>query len=339
MIITLFAEENLDDITYREAIMLGNFSHILVSSKLISPIKWLSLFVCGLYDLITTAMVHYINKWFVSMYHDMQAISSSWYHAFPLLLKLLGFMAVLTVPFMSMPGTYAMMLTSLPLLTRMLFCLANPINQIIRPVSNYFNISSVYVSIAMVMSGILCCAALATLGTSASLTTTLVTLSVVLSILERIATVIFVKNTYDVSPDLGYFVGALIGLSTMLSLIRGNFLPPAVETLSDALLLFASNLSDLGLTGLGCIFLSNMTDRLSELYTTLPYPKERAPDRVKQAINGVAKKSFWSHSLFNTPVINTVQSDEKPYKSRQEVDSLNESQRNKDFSYRPLLLT
>lgn len=42
LIVALFAEENLDDIRYREAIALGHYQDILALRKLISPLKWLA---------------------------------------------------------------------------------------------------------------------------------------------------------------------------------------------------------------------------------------------------------------------------------------------------------
>ncbi|WP_367607503.1 hypothetical protein [Legionella sp. W05-934-2] len=339
LIIKLFAEENLDDITYREAIVFGHYSHILATRKLLSPIKWLSLLVCGLYNAVTTAMLHNVNKLFRSMHQDVLAISSSWHRVFPLLLKIAGFIALITVPMLFMPWSYAMILLSLPLLTRVLFFLANPINQIIRPVSDYFNISSLYVGIAAAILGIFSCLAMTMLATFTSVITILVTLSVVLTILDQIATLVLAKNLYDISPSLGCLFGGIVGLSMVIDLLRGaNILPPAVETLPDALLVFLSSLSNLGVDTLACISLINLKEIQSELFSTLPYPQQKAPDCVKQVVNDAAKQALWSHSLFNTCENAEVQNGQKPLPSGNDKGFSGQHQQGNDYSGDQLLL-
>lgn len=321
LLVKHFAEENLDDITYREAIMLGHYSHILALRKLISPLKWLSFLTCSLYDLLTITMMHYFALLIRSTYRDLLAIPSSWERVVPFLLNAAALVAVSTIPFLLVPWPYSMLLFTLPLVTRTLYCLANPINQIIRPVSNYFNISPIYAAIAVGLLGAFGSAAFLMLALSASSVTTLVVLSSVLGILDLIATVAIVKKLYEIAPDVAVMMGCVIAVSYLLNLFTGISFQPSIETLSEALMLFVSSLSNLGMDALCYIGLSKLKDSQSELYTTLPYPEERAPENIKQVVNNAVKKTHWSHTLFNTPINPEVQNEPKPMEHQNEMDS------------------
>ena len=327
LIVKHFGEENLDDATYREAIMLGYYSHILALRKLMSPLKWLSFLTCSLYNLVAITYSHYLSIAFLNVNRDMN------------IFNLVALVGMLAIPYILIPGSYLMLLYSLPLITRVLYCLANPINQIIRPLSQYFNLSTIYTGIAVALLGAMGSAAFLMLALSAPAITTLATLSLVLDILDWFAMFALIKKLHDeISPDLAYMLGGISVASIILGLFASVDSTLPIETLAEALLLLTQSVSNLGLDVLLYISLSKFREKQSELYTALPHPKQQAPEEIKQAINDVATKKHWSHKLFNTPVDAEEQSKPKTSPLR-ENGLFGQHQTNDQSSDTRLLLT
>ena len=153
LIIQFFAEENLNDIVYREAIALGKLDSILATRKLVSPIKWLCFIVYSTYDAITRALEHGLQEIIKDMCMDLDALSSDRYRIVPFLTKMVGVISAFALPLLLFPQLVLNMF-ALPLVVRGLFYLANPINQIIRPFSEYFNIAPIWVGLITASLGV-----------------------------------------------------------------------------------------------------------------------------------------------------------------------------------------
>lgn len=296
LVIQLFAEENLDDITYREAIALGNLWPILAVRKLLSPLKWLCLIVSGTYNLLTTIPSYFIRKLFKSILDDVSSLSSNWYRIFPFLGKVAVLMAILIIPLLLLPEAPLLVLLSLPLLTRGLFYLANPINHIIRPIAEYFNISVVTVGILTVGLGIAAVAGLSILLSLSSSITLLLVLADILAVSNLLASLVVLKKLYEVTPPLAI----ILGITQLVSLIIPVDTSAVVETLLSSFMLCLSQLSMLGINIMAYKGLSNVKEQSAEVYSTLPLPEQKAPEIVKQVVAQATQKNYWSHSLFNT---------------------------------------
>ena len=318
LVVQLFAEENLDDITYREAIALGELGHILALRKLLSPLKWLALLYCGLYNLISTTMEHYLGKVFKSLMEDVQSMRSNWLQVIPLLLKALALTVIIASGAIFLPASVYFTALSLPLLSRVLFYLANPINHMVRSIAKFLNISEGYAGLAMASLAILVAASLLMLSSLGSLIMVLTALTIAMNILSLITNVVFIKQLYELSPSLA----VVIGLVLCLSLASDLLLNPldsvsSPQTVYEVFLSFSVSLSSLGINVLACIFLSNHNNHYAELFTTLPLPEENAPQAVKQVINDNAPKKYWSKHLFNTAEPLDDKSIEKAQRSKQ----------------------
>ena len=300
LIIQFFAEENLSDIVYREAIALGDLSSILVLRKLISPIKWLCFIVCSVNDMLTTAFVH----WLQGVIRDMSMdLASSESRVLPLLAKVTGCTGALVLPILMFPNLVVYMLVS-PLLTRGLFYLANPINQVIRPLSEYFNVSQTL--IGFTIAGLSVGAVGAVLFLSASMIEALLVLTAIVRVLTLIASALVLHKLYEQAPQVAIILGVVMASLTLIQLLIPIEAEPVFETLASVLLDLLSELSVLGINVLGYQQLSKVKENLSDLYVSLPWPEEAAPEVVKQVVDEVSQKNYWSHTLFNSPVQRNV---------------------------------
>ncbi|MFJ1268842.1 hypothetical protein ACD661_09770 [Legionella lytica] len=298
LIIQFFAEEELNDIVYREAIALGKWDSILASRKLASPIKWLCFMVCSAYDAMTAVLGHWLQASIKDITRDLATLSSDKYRIVPLLLKMAGLISALALPIVLFPELTLFMF-ALPVLVRGLVYLANPINQVIRPLSAYFNLAPI--GVGLVSTGMLVGALGGVLLLSGSMLEVLLVLTSVISILSLIASALFLTKVYEVAPELALILGTLVVSLTLLQFIPVDT-QPAVETITSALIGLFSELSGLGLNVLGYQQLANMKENLSELYIRLPLPEQEAPEVVVQVIGEVCQKNYWSHSLFNSPL-------------------------------------
>ena len=303
LIIQFFGEEDLNDIIYREAIALGNLNFILASRKLFSPIKWLGFVVCATYDALTTGLTYGLQSMIKDMSKDLAALSDDGYRAVPFLAKMFALIALFAIPIVLLPQLVMFMLV-LPLLTRSLFYLANPVNQIIRPLSEYFKIAPIWVGLATAGMGV---AALGgTLLLSSSMIEVLLVLASVTSILSLIASAMVLKKLYEYTPEVALTLGGLAVSLTLLQLFIPVEAQPVVDTLTGAIINLLSELSVLGINVLGYQHLSNIKENLSAIYMSLPLPAEEAPEVVKQVVGEVSQKNYWSYTLFNSPLQRNV---------------------------------
>jgi len=118
LIIRLFAEEYLDDFKYRHALATGNFTDILATRKLLSPIK------------VIVALLNTINLFLPISYRVALAIDLFFFH--PSLVKL-------WISYISISG--------------FLEFLASPVNNIIRPIAEYSGISPFILTAAFLAIG------------------------------------------------------------------------------------------------------------------------------------------------------------------------------------------
>lgn len=302
LVVQLFAEENLDDITYREAMALGEFSSILATRKLVSPIKWFSLGINGAYNVITAVLAHFSQMLIRSMLKDLeQMMTSHWSSIFPLLLKLVTGIAILTIPCIFLPQSIPILVLLL-LSAKGLFYLANPINQIIRPLADYFKISPLSVGIILGGLGITAVAGLTMFALSSSLILSLLILADIATISGLVVSLLTLKKLYEINPAFAVVLGFAVCCSTGLALLFGAGDVPAIETLSDALLVFFSEVGMLGFDLLGYKAVSSIKEQAQEVYGSLPFPEQQAPEVVKHVIDTSAQNNNWSHRLFNTPV-------------------------------------
>ncbi len=299
LVIQLFAEENLDDITYREAIALGLFRHLLVTGKLVSPLKWICLILCGAYNVLTEVATYFYNKLFVSINEDFLNIFSTRYRLITLLMKVTLMIALMGILVYFLPNIVLMTLFSLPLLSRMLFVLANPLNQIIRPIQEYFNISQHYAFGVCGSLIAIAAIALTTLALCTPLSMTLIILINSVSILSLIASGAVLKKLYELSPSMAIISGTIMACALLITLCFAPASNP--ETIVELVSTFLAQLSSLGVNLLAYIFLDNIKAKTSELYSTMPFPEEAASENVKDAIKDVPLKHSWSHTLFHTP--------------------------------------
>ena len=330
LVTQLFAEENLDDITYREAIALGLFHQILATRKLLSPIKWLCLIVCGLYNLLTTTASHLFNMLLLSINDDLVNISS--FRVITLLMKITLMIGILSLPSLLLPSAVLRTIYSLPLISRTLLCLANPINYIIRPIAEYFNISESKVGFAALALTVAAASALTTLAVTTSLMTTLIVLANIAAILYFISLIAFLKKLYEILPGLSIALGVVMTCTTLITQL---FVPQApIETISEILVTLAAILSNLGINVLGYIVLTNLKEHTSKIYTTMPLPEEAAPDKVKEAMKEASLKNYWSHTLFNTSDQEKTNPAPKPEKSSHSMGffgQMNKDNKSEDF--------
>lgn len=296
LVLQLFAEENLDDITYREAIALGNLWPILAVRKLLSPLKWLCFLVFSAYNLLTTVLSHFLTKLFKTILADVKNLFSDWSRILPLIGAVALLVVMFSIPSLLLPVALSQVLLSLPLLTRGLFYLANPINHLIRPIAEYFNISAVPVGILTAGLGIAAGAGLAVLFSFSSIITMLLVLAEILAVTTAISSFAVIKKLYDVAPA----IAIILGIIELVSLLMPK-VPTAAETVLEGLMACLPHLSALGINVLAYNRLSNLKERLSDEYSTLPLPEQNASELVKHVVEQATQKKYWSHTLFNTP--------------------------------------
>lgn len=152
LMITLFAEEYLDDFQYRYAIGTGKLGPILATRKLLSPVK----LIVALINSIALVLSICISSIFAN---SVKAISIDFYdfqNNFSLK-SLISFclkIAFLAILLYWTPISY--LLFSLPVLTGILKVIACPINKIYRPlIQNGYSFMTIHLGLPLLLTGTL----------------------------------------------------------------------------------------------------------------------------------------------------------------------------------------
>lgn len=305
LMITLFAEEYLDDFQYRHALATGELDPILATRKLLSPLKWLAAFISSAVIIISTTSSYFflnyiamplMSEW-LKIYNE---ISQEQWDIGAILffsLKLLLLPVIITTPFIFLPNlTY--LAFSLPFLSTMANLLANPVNTIIRPLANYLELSPIMLSAAGALIFAASTFALFSTFSLATLSSALLPLSILLNLYGLIGLFQIIIKTYNINHALGIFQGAL----TVLLMIPSFFIDyPELTSTTSLLLVFLCSLASASSIYYMNLFIDNIQNEVAAEMEVLPLPVETVPEAVKEATLQGAKKAQRSHLFFNTP--------------------------------------
>lgn len=152
-----------------------------------------------------------------------------------------------------------MSLLCLPMLSRVLYHAANPINHIIRPVANYLDISNLAAGLLITALAAVVAVPSMILASTGSLIAVLSGLSMLTAGLALLSQAVLVKQLYDLSPAVGIMYGAYVAILQGLQLLIGVEVPAEPVTLIQALTALTASISQLGLNVLGNIGYANLT--------------------------------------------------------------------------------
>ncbi len=307
LIIRLFAEEYLDDFKYRHALATGDFTDILATRKLLSPIKvivallnTINLSICISAGYLLATFIQKLVQDFSGEFNKERgernilkcAMIAVQMLVFPLIIGLCVYFA----PSLMMFGF------SLPFISNFLEFLASPINKIVRPIAEYSRISPFILTAAFLAigaAGIYSSMHLIILGNSAAIF--LIYLTNAIYYYTNYILLKFLFNLYQQSPAAGMFMVFLMSISFLINFVSP--LPTLYDTpkTSEILLMLMNNLSIASLLYLANEKLINPSVYAAEIMQNLPLPKEPVPEHIQEATNLVSKKATLSHQLFNTP--------------------------------------
>ena len=307
LIIRLFAEEYLDDFKYRHALAMGDFTDILATRKLLSPIKvivallnTINLSICISANYLSSPFMQKLSQDFSGEYNKERGERN--------ILKC----AMIAVQMLSLPLIFSLFLHFapnfmmfgfyLPFISNFLEFLASPINKIVRPIAEYSRISPFILTAAFLAigaAGIYSSMHLIILGKSAAIF--LIYLNKAIYYYTNYILLKLLFNLYQQYPATGMFMVFLISISFLLDFVCP--LPTLNDTseTSDILLVLIDNLSNASILYLANKLLINPSVYVAEITQNLPLPKKPVPEHIQEATNLVSKKATLSHQLFNTP--------------------------------------
>ncbi len=209
------------------------------------------------------------------------------------------------------PEALLLSLFTLPLLTRFLFMIASPVNQIINPLAKYLNTEPLYITLVAIPLILASIITTSILLSSSSSVASLIVAAKIINCLDIIMQMIIIKTIYNVSP--------LAGISMMvLNLLRLS-LPlaeVAIKTLHQAITFCLASLRNLSFHYIIIDFFTNFIEQTESKYSNLPMPQENLAPESKQTILKGVHKTLLSNSLFNTDENNVALSkDKSPAKS------------------------
>ncbi|KTD39378.1 Chaperone protein DnaJ [Legionella nautarum] len=304
LILSMFAEEYLDDFQYRDAIVTGELWSLLATRKLLSPVKLLVALLNSAFLGITLVSNHLfaekilkpLIKEFSQCYEDFQRGHLNKGAVAWIAMKIMGLIALISLPMVFFPMTTTLII-SIPLVGSLLTILACPVNSIVRPLAQYTGLSPYLVSAALVLGlGVSACLFINffPITVLASLATPL---SIALTLYMLYGAALIVKKLYEINPPLGMFQLICFILAGGISLIAYFVFPIDTTPLMDLLL----NL-------MGAIFiyhenrlLDNHKQDMAEQIEMLPLPAEEIPQEIKDTVLQHVKTGHYSAKFFHTP--------------------------------------
>jgi hypothetical protein len=305
MILRLFGEEYLDDFQYREALGTGNLIPVLATWKLCSPIKLLAAMINSVVLAVKITLKYYLDKVMESVVMDVQHQISAyqnnqhqWLAIAITSLKLISVGLLLPLLY-QYGGIYTLVVFSLPLIFRMIECIACPINTLVRPIASYLGISPIGASAAfMLTGGIALCALTSVSGLNLAAAMLLVTWGLKLYCLYEYINIM--HYIYKEQPTL--FIA--LTLYTVIAILIGLALPqPDINTTEpiNAFILLIYYLTTATSLNMTDKLINNPSQYFCEQVEALPLPTEKLDDCLKKGVLLGHKKATQSHRFFNTP--------------------------------------
>ncbi|KTC85722.1 J domain-containing protein [Legionella drozanskii] len=304
LMLSLFAEEYLDDFQYRNAIVTGELWSLLATRKLLSPVKLLVALLNSIILGITVVsnylfakkLIRPLVQEFSQCYNDFQQGNLNIWAVARIGIKIMGLIALVTLPLVFFPLTSTLIL-SIPLAGSLLTILACPVNRIVRPLSQYTGLSPYVVNAALVIG----------LGVSAYLfinffpitvmASLLTPMSIALTLYMIYGVVLSIKKLYEINPSLALFQLIYFIFATAVGLLAYFLFPIDTTPLTD----FLINL-------IGAIFiyqenrlLDNYKQDMADQIEMLPLPQEEIPEDIKDTVLQKVKTGHYSSKFFHTP--------------------------------------
>ncbi len=303
LIIRLFAEEYLDDFQYRHALASGDLWPILATRKLVSPVKCIAAILASISLFISLPIQYFLKQVssktaqdFMRQVHSIQQGNIDFNDLLITGLKIIGLLALITVPFYLAP-TLASFAICLPVISTLLEIIACPVNKLIRPITAYTGIPGPAVASFLFAAAITLAALSPLLFPSLMAILKLLTIPLILYSLYGICRLIY--NLYQINPALAAFQAFVLAVSITVSLLLPIPMDPnaAITVVTDFL------------TSLFCCsvlyhtnnFVENLSEGIAAKMDILPLPQETVPEIIQQATLVGNKKAAQSHRFFNTP--------------------------------------
>lgn len=307
LMISLFAEEYLDDFQYQQAIATGRLGSILALRKVLSPVKLLVAIINSVILAVRLfsqhVLIHKIlapaGEEFFQLIADARNRSLNRNDAAVWMLKFSGILtglAALCLPVIFFPIT-SFFLLSLPVISNFLTILACPVNRIIRPLAQFFHCSPFVAGLALVLLLSLSAAlyfsffpitGFASLITPAILFLTAYTLYGLLSLLKKV---------YEVNVRTAGVMGAITLLALVLSVVISLMLPGSIvitPLVNLVICLFGAYLMD----HWNDLFVA--TFQKSKCVETLSLPLEEPSEELKETVFQHVRTAHYSAKFFNT---------------------------------------
>lgn len=304
LILSLFAEEYLDDFQYRDALVTGELWPLLATRKLLSPVKLLvALINSAILGITVVSSYLYAEKLltplvleFRQCYEDFQQGNLNKWAVAQIAMKIIGLIALVSLPMVFFPVATTMIL-SIPLASSLLTILACPVNQIVRPLAQYTGLSPYAVSAALVL----------VLGTSAFLFISFFPITVLASLATPISIALtlymlygvasMIKKLYEISPPLALFQLICFILGGAVSLVAYFVFPVDMTPLMEIVL----NLMGAAFIYQGNRQLDNYKQEMAEQIEMLPLPEEVITQDIKYTVLQQVKTGHYSAKFFHTP--------------------------------------
>jgi hypothetical protein len=304
LILSLFAEEYLDDFQYRDALVTGELWSLLATRKLLSPVKLLvALINSAVLGVTVVSGYLFAEKLlkplileFRQCYEDFKQGNLNKWAVAQIAVKIIGLIALVSLPLVFFPVTTTFIL-SIPIASSLLTILACPVNQIVRPLAQYTGLSPYVVTAALVLG----------LGVSAFLLINFFPITVLASLATPISIVLtlymlygvasIIKKLYEISPPLALFQLICFILGGALSLVAYFVFPVDTTPLMDLVL----NLMGAAFIYQGNSVLDNYKQEMSDQIEMLPLPEEVIPQDIKNTVLQQVKTGHYSAKFFHTP--------------------------------------
>lgn len=272
--IRYFAEEELDDLTYREAIAFGDLLSIAAKSKLYNPVKWVGFSA----TLVVLTLAYSLRELAHLLSQRTKLDNTVIFYAFVLLECFLS---------MILPVEAEIALFTFPLAIECLRLLANPYNEIFRPLMHrYENNPNTLLRPAIVFIALL---GLASVGYA-------LFALVLASYILRLKLIV---NLTETNIALGTAGASLFGYQLFFE----NLLPALVGGYWQYNSLLLDTLCQTGFYLGTYRVLKVITLEDKALMAELPLPEKHSDDHFKKAWQqGGCNRGLASHRFFNTPV-------------------------------------
>lgn len=331
-----FGKENLDDISYREAISLNRFKAVIDVEKILNPFKLAIYLIVASFKFISNSLTFVLNLGLRKGFKFIENSSTESIRIAKTIGFAIAFMTLANLFTSFIPLTLVLKFLSLTIITRFLFFVANPINQIIRPIHEKTNIPKSILAASFVLLTVIPLLLTIKFTTLHFAISSLLFAANTLGIAVLFAQLFLAKKVYESNQAIGVF----LGITTIPALLRAvtglvfwHLSPPAYLfcTLPQALEVFAAQLGLLSGVCISINFISYFATKTAALFVSLPLPETPLENEVKKTIQETNPPKNFSKRLFNTSLKNSEQtnlsffSHNKPSKTKRD-DSKNETQ-------------